>query len=360
MGRGAQRFLSLHTKDVVTELSSNERLRTIFTAQWGYYGSPPSRSSFAMQALVVRHFIHGGYYPVGGSQKIAETLLRTVAEGGGWTRIRADVDEILIEGGRATGVRLQDGEEIRARRGVISAAGVMSTLRKLLPESARNSPWAQKIGELNPAPAHVCLYLGFKGDIRQAGASGANKWLCNTWDPEQGWWHAKLDQPLPQAPILYCSFPSLKDPEHDPGPELRHTGEVVTFVPWDTFADWRGSRWKRRAEDYDRFKEQMTELMLAQLFESMPQLKPMVAFAELSTPLTTDHFVRPMAGSIYGIEPTPARFENRFLRPKSPIPGLYFGGSEVASVGVMGAMLGGILAVGAAEPLATIRQLRKL
>jgi len=57
----------------------------------------------------------------------------------------------------------------------------------------------------------------------------------------------------------------------------------------------------------------------------------MVKHAELSTPVSTDHFVRPVHGSIYGLEPIPVRFTNRWLRPRSPIPGLFFSGSEVAT-----------------------------
>ena len=50
-----------------------------------------------------------------------------------------------------------------------------------------------------------------------------------------------------EADVLYLSFPSLKDPKHDPGVHQRHTGEVVTFVPWESFRKWEGdSRGKRK------------------------------------------------------------------------------------------------------------------
>ena len=86
----------------------------------------------------------------------------------------------------------------------------------------------------------------------------------------------------------------------------------------------------------------------------------MLDYVELSTPLSTENFCRPISGSIYGIEPTPERFQNPWLRPRSPIAGLYFSGSEVASVGVMGAMMGGALAAVSAEPVASIPVLRNV
>ncbi|MCG8456786.1 MAG: NAD(P)/FAD-dependent oxidoreductase, partial [Holophagales bacterium] len=360
LARDARKYLRQNTAEELAELTDDPRLRTVLAAQWGYCGATPSRSSFAVQALITRHFSHGGYYPEGGSPEIARQLLRTVAESGGWTRILADVDEILVERGKAVGVRLADGEEIRARR-VVSAAGVGATARRLLPEPIRSEEWVQEVLELDPGPAHVCLYLGFEGDIREAGASAANKWFYNTWSSEDDLWHVDDPDQLGQAAVLYCSFPSLKDPRHDPGPEQKHTGEVVTFVPWQTFADWQGTRSRRdRGEHYQRLKQAIEDSLLEQFLERMPGLRPMVDHVELSTPASTDYFVRPVQGSIYGLLPTPERFESPWLRPRSPVPNLFFAGSDVSMVGVIGAMMGGVLSAAAAEPFRAVRWLRRL
>ena len=86
----------------------------------------------------------------------------------------------------------------------------------------------------------------------------------------------------------------------------------------------------------------------------------MLDFAELSTPLSTDHFCRPNQGSIYGLEPTPERFDCPHLSPRAPIKNLFFAGGEVTSVGVMGAMVGGMLAALAAEPISAFRYLKSV
>ncbi len=364
LARSAARLFERRTAEVVAELTDDPRLRAVLVSQWGYYGSPPSRSSFAMQALVTRHFAWGGYYPVGGSQAIAESLLQTVAANGGWTKIRADVEEILVEDDAAVGVRLAgrdgaDGEVIRADR-IVSAAGVWATVERMLPAEYTDQDWVRSVAKLEPAPPHVCLYLGFEGDIRQAGACAANKWFYETWDTEVDAWNVRPGKPIPRAPVLYCSFPSLKDPEHDPGPKQRHTGEVVTFVPWKVFERWRDTRWQRRDEGYGEFKQAMHEALLAQYLEYMPGLADKIVHAELSTPLSTEHFVRPHAGSIYGLEPTPERFANPWLRPRSPIPNLFFAGAEVSTVGVIGAMMGGVLAAVSAEPVSAVKLLTRL
>ncbi len=362
IARPAATAFAQTTRSVLDRLSTNEKLKAVLSSQWGYYGATRAKSSFAIQTLVAKHFMHGGYYPVGGAGEIARTLLKTVADAGGWTRISTDVETILVEKGRAVGVRIKKtGEDIRAKQ-IISAAGVMATATRLLPPEYAHAPWVRDVAALTPAPAHICLYLGFKGDIRKAGASSANKWFYETWQTEvEGWGvhaGARADD-LGDSPILYCSFPSLKDPLHDPGPEQRHTGEVVTFVPWEAFGQWVDTRWRKRGASYDELKAAMTDRIRQQFLRHMPALAPMIDVVELSTPLSTQNFTRPMAGSIYGIEPTPARFACPWLRPKSPVPGLFLAGSEVATVGVMGAMLGGMLAAVAAQPLGTLGIVRK-
>lgn len=355
IARQANQFLGQVTEDVLAELTDDPKLRALLSAQWGYYGTLPRESSFAMQALVTSHFRFGAYYPVGGSKQIAREMLRVVADAGGWTRIGASVDRILLEWGRAVGVRLEGGEEIRAKR-VVSAVGFAPTLRRLLPESVRSRAWAKEVLSLSASPAHVCLHIGFEGDIRSAGCSAANKWFYNTWNLDQDpWWCVAPGETIPDADVLYCSFPSLKDPSHDPGPQMRHTGEVVTFVPWESFERWRSHSWKKRGEEYEAFKSALQERLLEQFLGHLPQLRPMVKYVELSTPVSTDTFCRPSNGAIYGLEHTPRRFASPWLRPRSPVGNLYFSGSEVATCGVMGAFVGGMLAGAAAEPTRAYR-----
>ncbi|HSH01042.1 MAG TPA: NAD(P)-binding protein, partial [Anaerolineae bacterium] len=60
LARKAHEDFLVKTKDVIESLTDNKQLQAVLTAQWAYYGSPPERSTFAMQALVTRHFMHGG------------------------------------------------------------------------------------------------------------------------------------------------------------------------------------------------------------------------------------------------------------------------------------------------------------
>lgn len=348
--------ISATTQEVLESIVPDPRLRSVLAAQWGYYGAPPSRSSFAMHALMVHHFIHGAYYPVGTAASIAPALLQTVADAGGWTSVRHSVAEIMVRRGRAVGVRLGDGAEIAAKQ-VISAAGAPLTAT-MLGESAPDS-W--EAAYRTAGPAHLSLYLGFAGaDITKLGAERFCQWYYDSWGVETIDWGIDPAQPLGQAPVLFCSFPSTKDPQHDPGEQLRHTGEAITFVPWETFAGWQGTRWKRRGDTYNDFKQRITDALLSQYLSRYPLLEPHIDHVELSTPLSTNHFTGAHRGSIYGLGTDPARFTDDTLLPRTEVRGLYLAGSDAGTPGITGALIGGALAAVAAEPIRAGRYVQKL
>ncbi len=70
--------------------------------------------------------------PVGGAGAISAALVRRLTEAGGAIRLGARVDEILVRGRRAVGVRLAGGEEVAVRRAVIADVGAPALFLKLL------------------------------------------------------------------------------------------------------------------------------------------------------------------------------------------------------------------------------------
>lgn len=334
------------TEAVLQEMISDPRLRAVLAAQRGDYGPDPRESSFGLHAVIMRHYMQGAYFPIGGAAAIARTLVPVIAAGGGEVRTRAAVTEILIEHSSVAGVRLKNGIELRCPL-VFSDAGAHNTVNHLLPAPLRESAWAREINALHPSACHIGLYLGFKGDIRSRGATASNHWFYESLDIAGGLWHDPAQQS--SAPALYVTFPSLKDPmseELDQHP----TAELVAFTDWDVFSRWEGTSLGRRPSDYQALKTTITRHLTEQFGRHFPALAPLVVHSELSTPLSTVAFTGAEQGAVYGLEPSPRRFLSSSLRAKTPVPGLYLTGQDVGSAGITGAMMGGMLAAAALEP----------
>lgn len=339
------RFLShanRTTREVLESLTDNQRLIAVLTGQFGDYGLPPARSSFAMHAIVTNHYFRGGAYPIGGASVIPAGAAQVIERAGGRVMVGAEVDEVIVREGRALGVRMADGRELLADN-VVSNAGVHVTYGDLLPdEVAQDLGVGELLDKVERSVGHLSLYLGLDASTEELGLQKPNLWLFPNEDHDANFdaFEADPDAPLP---MVYVSFPSAKDPDF----ERRHPGhstiDVITMARHDWFSAWDGTRWRGRGAEYEARKADFTGRMLDMVFQQVPQARDHIDVAELSTPLTTQHFMNYGTGELYGLDHTSQRFDQKWLRPRNPVKGLFLTGQDVFTCGVGAAMFGGAL-----------------
>lgn len=341
------RWARLTTREVLAGITRNQELIGVLTAQWGDYGLPPAQSSFAVHATIVRHYLNGAYYPVGGSASIANAMMPLIEEAGGSVVTGAEVSGILVERGCAAGVRLSDGRRFRAPL-VLSDAGAPNTFQRMLP---RDMPELNSVRTalrtLTPSTAHISLYLGLSQTDTALGLTGSNLWIHPSYDHDANVERFARDISAP-LPGVYISFPSAKDPDFQNRYPGHSTVEALTMLPWQPFASWAETRWKQRGQDYDSLKDCLAARLRAVVEQQLPAIVPHIAHAELSTPVTTRHFMNYAQGEIYGIAATPGRFLSRKIGARTPIRGLYLTGQDAASLGIVGALFGGVVSASAA------------
>ena len=327
------------TNEVARSLTDNDDLIRALTSQWGDFGGRPSTASFALHAMTVGSYLESGaWYPVGGGAVFAQHILPTISAGGGEARAGVKVTSLLMKDGRVVGVTTADGETIRADT-VISNIGARETVECLLPNDCGHQDWIEDIRALKPNVAHFSLFLGFEGDIESAGATKSNHWIYPTGAVDALWEEAPDGAPSG----IFVSFASLKDPVHEPGPNQKHVGEVLTLTDWSTVERWAMESPGARGVDYQEFKQSVEQKMFEQFENYFPELAKLVVHRELATPLTTVSTTGHYQGAFYGLDVSPKRVFSEALRMKTPIKGLYLAGQDVCSPGIAGALWGGVL-----------------
>jgi all-trans-retinol 13,14-reductase len=347
MRNAYMKYASRTTQDVLNELFTDKKLKAILAAQFGDYGLIPSKSSFVMHATVAHHYMEGGFYPVGGSRVIYEKIAPVIRRSGGEIFVNAEVEEILVENGKATGVKLASGKIWKADT-IISTVGPEKTYTKFLSKDIQDKyELKEKIAGMNPSLSYVGLYIGIKESSEQLNLPKTNFWIFpdeydhdkNFADHENG--NSK------DLPVVYISFPSAKDPDFNE----RHPGistiEIITIVDMNAFEKWGDTEWKHRGAVYDELKKKISEQLLEYLYKYVPQTKGKVDYYELSTPLTIQHFQGYLNGEMYGIEFTPERFKNRSLKPRTPVKNLFLAGQDIVCAGIGGAVMSAIVCVSA-------------
>lgn len=256
-------------------------------------------------------------YPKGGSGAIVAALVRGLSKWGGELRLNAHVEQILVEQGRAVGVRLRQGEVLRAET-VISNATVWDTYGQLLrPEDL--PPHHRTAGLKIPAvDSFMHLHLG----IRAEGLA------------ELTGHHVVLHDAAVEiaAPGNTCmiSIPSVWD--KNLAPTGHHLIHAYTLEP---HAGWQ------RDEQYAARKRQRAEPLFRALERVIPDLRQRITLELIGTPLTHAQYLRRHQGS-YGA--AIAAGTGQFPSCQTPIAGLYrVGDSTMPGIGVPAVAASGIL-----------------
>ena len=335
------------TKAYLDSHFRSPELKAILASQWGDYGLPPSRSAFAVHAMVVSHYLEGGWFPQGGSARIARTFEKGIEQAGGAVRVAQEVTEILLDNGEASGVRVMDHrgplsqERVYRAPVIVSAVGASNTFNHLLPTSGDigrlTGPARRTLTNLGTGTSAVTVFLRLRDDPRSIGLDGGNIWVNRDLDHERAQEHSVcLLEGRPHD--VFVSFPSVKSGESP------HTAEIISFCDADSFRQWADLPKGDRGPDYSALKERVARGMLDLAESAAPGLSDLVDYLEVSTPLTYAHYTAHPAGAFYGPPATPLRYRSDPLGPRTAIPRLFLSGQDAGSTGIMGAMMGGLAA----------------
>jgi len=182
----------------------------------------------------------GGYaVPAGGAQSITNALLTLLEAYGGRLRLGARVTNIVVAEKRAVAVRLQSGEEIRARLGVVADTAAPTLYLKLLDPSVlprwllgRMRHFRQGFGTFKLDFALASAVPWTNEQARKSAVVHVNESLADL----ARFTREIRDGQLPEQPYLVVGQQSLADPFR--APHAQHTLYCYTHVPSYVDGGW--------------------------------------------------------------------------------------------------------------------------
>ena len=287
--------------------------------------------------------------PIGGTFGLPKALAACFEHHGGRIRTNARVEEILVQGSRATGVRLADGDVIKARHAVMTACHVQLALLDMLPEGALPDPLVTRIRDI---PVTKTQATSLKINVALKGRVSAQRFIdqrdddldpaavltaWHTLRQQSDAWNELCRGDWPETVPVSCAiFPTHVDPTMAPEGQ-------------DTFWLWSGVIPVHPRVPWNDVRDEIGQKVLAdaaQYFEGLDTLE--IDRAVLGGPDIEARFNAPW-GNVYHVDPLPSRFGP--LKPalglgayKTPIDGLYITGASTHPTGGVCALPGKLAA----------------
>ncbi|MEG3842652.1 NAD(P)/FAD-dependent oxidoreductase [Microcoleus sp. herbarium14] len=256
-------------------------------------------------------------YPVGGSGAIVDALVRGLQRWGGKLRLGTPVEQILVESGKTTGIRLQNGEIIRAPI-VISNATVWDTYTKLLRPEDLPQSYRKTALSVPAVDSFMHLHLGIKAEGLE-GLTGHHVVVHDS----------KIDITVPGNTCM-ISIPTVWDATL--APPGHHAIHAYTLEP---YAGWE------YGDGYQERKRERSQSLFQALERIIPDLRSRIVLESIGTPLTHARFLHRYQGT-YG--PAIAAGKGTWPGPQTPVKGLYrVGDSTMPGIGVPAVAASGIL-----------------
>jgi phytoene dehydrogenase-like protein len=288
-------------------------------------------------AYMVEDFYREGAvldYPKGGSKGLIDALARGVTKHEGCdVQISSSVEEVLVEDGKAVGVKLaKSGRIIRAKQAVVSNADLKMTYDLVkTPHEGLDEERQRLMGAgINKKGVPLCksfmhVHAGIKADLIPDDAPAQ-------WTVVKDW-SLGIDAP---GNVIVVSCPSKLDPSlAPPGYHVIHAYGAGNepYEAWEHYEDL-DAKGRASSTEYQEFKKERAQPIWDAIARRAPLVVPGVAVVEqIGTPLTHGRFLKRHRGN-YGLA-IAADSKFKFPEVTTPLSGYYrCGDSTTSGIGV--------------------------
>ncbi|HWP86153.1 MAG TPA: NAD(P)/FAD-dependent oxidoreductase [Terriglobia bacterium] len=284
------------------------RLKAVLMADAPHWGSLPDRTSYLFDAMLRLSYFLGNYYPRGGSQKFADDLGRGLTRRGGQIVKCTSVEKILVEGGKAAGVRVRT----LAKRApqvfvfqapvVISNADAMHTYRDLLGEEHCGRWMLDYLESQRPTYPCYLMHIGLRGANPQA-LEAAEGYYWSSYDPGDA-----------IRNVFKIFVPTRFDPAlAPPGCQILIV-QKLTPLRIEEITDWQAH------------KAEIDRRILEGLRRALPGIEEHIVVRLSASALTSYHYTNNWQGAMLGWEMSPEQLGSARLANATPVEHLYLVG----------------------------------
>lgn len=348
------RTMLTSAEDLLNEWFDSEFLKAPLARLAAELGAPPSQKTIAVGAIMMamRHD-PGMARPRGGTGALVQALLNLVKSKGGVVLCDQHVEKILVDDGKAVGVRVAGGQEYRANKGVISNIDAKRVFLQLVDNSDidRVEPHLRerlerRIVNNNETILKIDLALDEvprfeRFDHKEEYLIGSVLIADSVSHVEKAHSECTLGKIPDDDPSMYLVVPTVRDPSM--APPGKHTAWIEFFAPYQIAGaegtGLNGTGWT------DELKNKVADRVIDKLADYAPNVKNAIVARRVESPAELGERLGAYKGNYYHVDMTLDQMV--FFRPlpeianyRTPIDNLYLTGAGTHPGGSISGMPG--------------------
>jgi len=304
----AARYSVITARQLLEKHLSDERLMQLFEYVGMHLGYNLSVLPATELGMILNLYIEGSWRLAGGNNHLANSLASFIERNNGCVINNAEVCEVATENKKVVRVKTTDGKSYEADTYVCG-----------MPPK----PFLEMTGD-NVFRQSSCERIrSFQNDVSCC--------ICHAQLKEHKFKYlnhlifmpaVEQDKKLPQ----YISMLTPPEKNHD---EWAKTIEILSFVHFEEFAEWKDSYTGKRGLDYEQRKKEYANDILNHVAQYYPEIKEAIDRVYVSTPLTIRDYYNNPNGAFYSQQ-------GLFLPIKTKMNNLYMTGQAVQYQGLFG------------------------
>lgn len=330
-----QSVLPLNAKEVISNITGNERLQHVLAGNNLLYAGVPDRTPFYVHALVSNSYIQSSWKCMDGGSQIAKWLSRSIREHGGEIHRHTEVKHIICEGQQVVKVELADGR-------TFSAAHFISNLHPaqtmaITQSDALRGAYRSRIQGLENSIGAFVLNVVLKPESFPY--LNHNYYYHETDDVWAGTGYREEEWPLTYA--MYVSAGKTGD-------RWAEGVSIMTYMRYDEMLPWKDTfntdtQESFRGEDYEAFKQDRTERLLDSVERKFPGFRNCIQASYVATPLSYRDYLGTSDGSMYGILKDNRDPLRTMVSARTRLSNLYLTGQNLNLHGILGVTMSAVI-----------------
>ena len=324
---------------LLDSLFTNEDLKLVLLANFGYYSDDPYTMSLPYFAAGQGSYMSGGgYFIKGGSQVLSDYLASVIENNAGKVIYGHEVEEIIIEEGRAAGIRYRnkkdkaDNGNMAYAKKIIANAAIPNVIEHLVKDRVASDLLKKSIGSRQINPSILSVYIGFKKPPGEMVNTSYSTVLLHDEIINQNQLNEYYYGDFSERSLIFADYSQL---DSGLAPEGKALGVICTF---DRIDDWT----ELSRDQYKKRKDEVAQILIKRIEKIIPGINNQVDFYEVATPLTIKRYTLNPYGTPYGFSHLPKQAGRHRPKIKSAVKDLYFASAwSEPGHGFSGAILSG-------------------